>query len=53
MANPGISLVELGQMMHPPVGKSGVNHRLQRLLAMADEAEQDAITSADETEELL
>lgn len=29
--NPDVSLVELGQLLDPPVGKSGVNHRLRKL----------------------
>jgi Sporulation Regulator WhiA C terminal domain. len=28
---PDISLKELGQMLDPPVGKSGVNHRLRKI----------------------
>lgn len=32
---PDCSLQELGQRMNPPVGKSGVNHRLRRLSALA------------------
>ena len=34
---PDASLKELSQMMDPPVGKSGVNHRLKKLGIMADE----------------
>lgn len=34
---PEATLVELGQMLHPPVGKSGVNHRLKKLSSIADE----------------
>jgi len=30
------SLQELGELLDPPVGKSGVNHRLRRLIAYAD-----------------
>lgn len=33
---PELSLAELGQMLDPPLGKSGVNHRLQKLLDTAD-----------------
>ena len=33
--NPDLSLEELGKMMDPPVGKSGVNHRLRRLMEIA------------------
>ena len=37
LAHPEVSLDELGQMCDPPVGKSGVNHRMRRLEAMAKE----------------
>jgi len=33
--NPDISLKELGEMLNPPIGKSGVNHRLKRILEIA------------------
>jgi len=33
------SLQELGELLDPPVGKSGVNHRLRRLIAYADKME--------------
>lgn len=32
-----LSLQELGQMLTPPVGKSGVNHRMRRLMDIAKE----------------
>jgi len=32
-----LSLQELGQLLDPPVGKSGVNHRLRRLVDIANE----------------
>lgn len=35
--NPDATLVELGEMMNPPLGKSGVNHRLRKLTKLADE----------------
>lgn len=35
---PSLSLEELGQTLDPPIGKSGVNHRMRRLLACAREA---------------
>lgn len=35
IANPDASLKELGEMLHPPLGKSGVNHRLRRLSEIA------------------
>lgn len=34
-----LSLVELGQLIDPPVGKSGVNHRMRRLMDIANEIE--------------
>ncbi len=34
--NPECSLKELGEMTNPPIGKSGVNHRLKRLIEIAD-----------------
>ncbi|MBQ6531007.1 MAG: sporulation regulator WhiA, partial [Clostridia bacterium] len=30
------SLKELGEKTDPPIGKSGVNHRLNRIIEMAD-----------------
>ncbi len=36
IANPLLSLKELGDMLTPPIGKSGVNHRLRRISEMAD-----------------
>ena len=33
---PEASLKELGEMLHPPVGKSGVNHRLKKLSEIAE-----------------
>ena len=34
---PDASLAELGQMLDPPIGKSGVNHRMRRLMAYLEE----------------
>lgn len=34
---PDESLKELGEMLNPPVGKSGVNHRLRKIEKIADE----------------
>ncbi|MBO5451862.1 MAG: DNA-binding protein WhiA [Lachnospiraceae bacterium] len=36
LAYPEASLVELSQLMDPPVGKSGVNHRLRKLSELAE-----------------
>ena len=35
LENPDVSLKELGQMLEPPIGKSGVNHRLRKLSEIA------------------
>lgn len=35
LENPEIPLLELGQLMDPPLGKSGVNHRLRKLSEIA------------------
>lgn len=37
---PQAALKELGTLLEPPVGKSGVNHRLRRLCEMAEELRQ-------------
>lgn len=34
--NPESSLKELGELMKPPIGKSGVNHRMRRIEAFAE-----------------
>lgn len=35
--NPGLSITELGQLMNPPISKSGMNHRLKKLMELASE----------------
>lgn len=35
--NPDASLQELGQLLTPPLGKSGVNHRLRKICQIVDE----------------
>jgi DNA-binding protein WhiA len=37
LENPDISIQELGTMLDPPLGKSGVNHRLRKLSQIAQE----------------
>ena len=37
VANPETSLVELGKMLEVPIGKSGVDHRLKKIIDIADE----------------
>ena len=40
MENPGLNLTDLGQLMTPPVGKSGMNHRMRRLREAARQTEE-------------
>lgn len=35
MSHPELSIKELGELASPPVGKSGMNHRLRRLMTIA------------------
>lgn len=37
LENEDISLKELGEKMHPPLGKSGVNHRFKKIEKIADQ----------------
>lgn len=34
---PDVSLVELGKMLNPPIGKSGVNHRMKAIVKLVEE----------------
>ena len=36
LENPDVSLKELGELMSPPVGKSGVNHRMKNIEEIAE-----------------
>jgi DNA-binding protein WhiA len=36
LENPEATLLELGELLNPPVGKSGVNHRLRKLSDIAE-----------------
>ena len=36
LENPDAPLKELGEYFHPPIGKSGVNHRLRKLSQLAE-----------------
>jgi len=40
LENPDLSLRDLAGMLDPPVSKSGVNHRMRRLMEIAAEAEE-------------
>jgi DNA-binding protein WhiA len=37
LENPEASLKELGEMLEPPIGKSGVNHRLRKISEIAED----------------
>lgn len=37
LENPYLSLAQLGELLDPPIGKSGVNHRLRKINKIADE----------------
>ena len=37
LENPDLSLRDLGELMDPPLSRSGVNHRLQRIIKFAEE----------------
>ena len=41
LENPEAALKELGEALTPPVGKSGINHRLRKLSEMADKVRQE------------
>lgn len=41
LSAPDATLTQLGAMMDPPLGKSGVNHRMRRLMTYLDEAKPD------------
>ena len=37
LENPEFSLNDLGEILDPPIGRSGVNHRLKRIKQIADQ----------------
>ena len=41
LEHPDATLKELGEALDPPVGKSGINHRLRRLSEMAEKVKQE------------
>lgn len=40
LEKPEANLKQLGDLLDPPIGKSGVNHRLRRLMALAQELDE-------------
>ena len=47
LEHPDLSLSELGELMRPPIGKSGMNHRLRRLERLIGEESQEPGRRAD------
>ena len=41
LEHPEAALKELGESLNPPVGKSGINHRLRKLSERADKVRQE------------
>ena len=39
-----LSLADIGQMLDPPVGKSGINHRMRRLMEIAEKIKEEETT---------
>ena len=37
LENPDMPLIELGKLLKEPIGKSGVNYRLKKIMEIADE----------------
>ena len=43
LENPDLSLQEMGEKLDPPISKSAVNHRMRRLMAIAEALNQSAV----------
>ena len=43
LENPELALPQLGQLTQPPISKSGVNSRMRRLMALAEELQREAL----------
>ena len=41
--NDQLSLTDLGKLMNPPVSKSGIRHRLERILELTDKAQKELL----------
>lgn len=50
MNNPELSLEEIGAMLNPPIGKSGVNHRFRRIVQLSQQADCDIQKGEDQNE---
>lgn len=44
LENPEASLAELAELLDPPIGKSGINHRLKKIEELADKIRAERIT---------
>ncbi len=43
LEHPDASLKELGELLNPPIGRSGVNHRLKKIGELAEQLEQEGM----------
>ena len=48
LENPELSLKEIGELLTVPIGRSGVNHRFQKIAAIAKELRDNESKSASE-----
>ena len=48
LENPDASLKELGEYFNPPIGKSGVNHRLRKLGELAEKVKEEVLKNGGE-----
>jgi DNA-binding protein WhiA len=46
LQNPDVSLKELGELMDPPIGKSGVNHRMRKIEEIGEDIKHRLRTSS-------
>ena len=50
MENPELSLRGLGEMLTPPISRSGVNHRLEKIMEIAQSISGSGLTESKERE---
>ncbi|MCL2200116.1 MAG: sporulation regulator WhiA, partial [Defluviitaleaceae bacterium] len=44
LENENLSLTEIGELTNPPIGKSGVNHRLRKICKIAEALRREVIS---------
>jgi len=47
LTNETLTLTEIGELLTPPIGKSGVNHRLRKICKIADQVKNNKIQKAE------